>query len=72
MPPGARRWVYSDGAIEVRSPQEKEMGIDGLVCLVAEANNVPDSVAYVIRKIREFSGRKDFEDDLSLLTVTFT
>ncbi len=71
MPPGARLWVYSDGAIEARSPQREEFGIEGLACIMAEANDVPDRVAYVIRKIREFSGQQDFEDDLSLLAVTF-
>ncbi len=71
MPPGSRLWVYSDGAFEVQSPEDGFLGIDGLARLAAESAELPVRVEYVTGKLREFQGRDDFQDDVSLLEVTF-
>jgi sigma-B regulation protein RsbU (phosphoserine phosphatase) len=69
--PGTRLWLYSDGAFELRSAEGQMLGIEGLTALLAEAVAAPRGVEYVTQKLRAFQGRENFDDDLSLLEVTF-
>jgi len=69
--PGARMWLYSDGAFELRSAEGQMLGIEGLTSLLAEAVSAPRGVEYVTQKLQAFQGKEHFDDDLSLLEVTF-
>jgi len=69
--PGARMWLYSDGAFELRSAEGQMLGIEGLTSLLAEAVRASRGVDYVTQKLQAFQGREHFDDDLSLLEVTF-
>jgi len=72
VPPGARLWVYSDGAFELRSEAgQQQLGVEGLARLVADAGDPRIQVANVTRRLRDFQGREEFDDDLSLLAMTF-
>jgi sigma-B regulation protein RsbU (phosphoserine phosphatase) len=72
VPPGARLYVYSDGAFEI-SRKDGSMWpfqefVKALSATPAAAENRMDSLLSLVRSI---SGREDFSDDFSMLELAF-
>ncbi len=76
--PGARLYLYSDGAFEVRAapgPGEASddmLQLDGLAGILARhARGDADRLDGILSDIRRYQGHDRFEDDYSMLEVTF-
>jgi hypothetical protein len=67
VPAGARLHVFSDGAFEVIRADGTPGRIDDLLALLLERAEP----ARVFEGLRELTGRRPFEDDVSLLTFEF-
>ena len=73
IPPGSRLYVYSDGIHELMRADGSVWPIqDFLAGVGSEAASGQDgAVERIIARSRAVRGRDDFEDDVSLLEVTF-
>ena len=71
MPPMSRLWLYSDGALDVRSDEGNVLGLKGLAEFLTEADTAYNPLEYLIGKIREFNKKDRFDDDLALVAFTF-
>lgn len=70
--PGTRLYLFSDGAFEAECADGEHLGLDGLVDLIAAAQDRHDSrVQQVWDEIRRWQGRDEPADDFSLLEVEF-
>jgi sigma-B regulation protein RsbU (phosphoserine phosphatase) len=70
LSPGSRLYVFSDGAFEARDPEGEMFGLDRLNDLLVQAP--PEGVNlldHILRRVREFSRKDDFEDDVTLLEL---
>ena len=71
IPPGARLFVFSDGAYEIQQHDGSIMTHDDLRSLLARApkENAP---AWVIEQLRAINSQPVFDDDVSLVELCFS
>ncbi len=70
LPPAARLYVFSDGVFEVRRPDGKLLGLDGLSQLLARVQVLPKQrVQRVWQEIRALHQGQGLDDDFSLLEI---
>lgn len=60
---------YTDGLLEARSADGQMFGEDRLVASVAAAVRQGNVLDAIVREVEGFTGRRDFEDDLCLVSV---
>ncbi len=70
VPAGARIFVFSDGAYEIRRHNGSMMGHDDLRALLSRApqDNAP---AWVMDQLRALNSQPEFDDDVSLVELRF-
>jgi len=71
VPPGAKLHLFSDGAFEVIRADGKAGTMDDLLALLLEPEGDGTEPDRLFTAIRESTGRRPFEDDVSLLTFEF-
>ncbi|HCF26172.1 MAG TPA: regulator [Cyanobacteria bacterium UBA11049] len=65
-------YVFSDGVYEVYTPDSELWGLDAFINLLTELEKANIyALDYVLNQIRISTSRQTFEDDLSLLKVSF-
>lgn len=64
---GDRLLVYSDGAVEARSPEGRFFGIEGLLEVARRTDTLESLLDQAESAAQDFSGRAELRDDLSLL-----
>ena len=69
--PGSRLYVYSDGVYEVRYPDGSEMSLEDFIPLVAAPPPENPGLVSVRNAVANLQGRANFDDDFSLLELTF-
>jgi sigma-B regulation protein RsbU (phosphoserine phosphatase) len=69
IPPGARLFVFSDGAYEIARRDGTMMGHDDLRTLLAGAPE-EGAVAWVMARLRETNVETVFDDDVSLVELS--
>ena len=71
--PGEELWIYSDAAIELKDQSGRMFGVEGLVQAIAavraSAGGTPTGRLRDL--LSSVSGKKQFDDDLSLMRLTF-
>jgi sigma-B regulation protein RsbU (phosphoserine phosphatase) len=72
VPPGSRLYVFSDGVYEITKPDGSMMHLDELVDeLVKPAPADGKKLEAVLEHARQLNGSPQFEDDYSMLEITF-
>ncbi|MEE2907757.1 MAG: GAF domain-containing SpoIIE family protein phosphatase [Planctomycetota bacterium] len=74
LTPGSELWIYSDAAIEIKDASGHDMGVDGLrdaISLVRSTGDMTNPTASMRQLLATFTGSDVFEDDLSLLVITW-
>jgi len=80
VPPGAKLFIYSDGAFEVSRPDGSMWTFDEFVATLAgplenrekpQENSQENRMDRLLGHIRELSARDDFSDDFSMVEVSF-
>ena len=72
VPPGARLFVYSDGAFEIARPDGSMWAFnDFLAALAAPATGPESRMDALVTQIRGISQRDDFSDDFSMVELSF-
>lgn len=71
--PGSRLYIFSDGLFEVRNPADAEMlELSGLASQLREAQSrSTDRLDTILAGIRRWQGADAFDDDYSLIELTF-
>ncbi len=71
--PGSRLYVFSDGAFEVRRKETGMLGLEGLRSIILDADAVTSEsrLEHILNSIRSFQQASDFEDDYSMIEITF-
>ncbi len=74
MPTGSRLFLFSDGLFELRNGDETMLGLRGLADVLHDAARHPDGarVDEVRRRLVDYQGHAEFDDDFSLLELTFS
>ena len=70
---GDRLLMYSDGLTEAENPQNQQLDDDGLVELVMRHKDKsgPDVLDGLVKDLRTFTGKEEFDDDVSALLFEF-
>jgi sigma-B regulation protein RsbU (phosphoserine phosphatase) len=70
LQPGERLWLYSDGIVDVRSPDGSFFSMSALARTFSEAHAIPIDAALdsILRRATELVGT-EFQDDVTLLIV---
>jgi sigma-B regulation protein RsbU (phosphoserine phosphatase) len=71
LPAYARLWVFSDGVYEITRPDQTMTTLVDFVALVNTAPRSDSGVAHLLAGIRGLRGQDTFEDDVSLVEVSF-
>jgi sigma-B regulation protein RsbU (phosphoserine phosphatase) len=72
VPPGARLFVYSDGAFEISRPDGSMWAFGDFLAALAAPPALPTSpIDALVTTIRGLSQRDDFNDDFSMLELGF-
>jgi len=71
LPAFSQLYFYSDGVFEVTRPDETMMTFEEFIEVMAAAPRDGTAVSYAIDKVREVRGPRSFEDDVSMVEVTF-
>jgi len=69
IPENSHLYLFSDGVYEVINPQRELWGLNNLIALLSKSAD--GGLDQVIHEAQSFQGRTDFEDDFSLLRVSF-
>ena len=73
VPAGSRLFVYSDGAFEVSRPDGSMWAFDDFVAALSDESTHPEGrLEGLLSRIREISARNDFQDDFSMLELSFS
>lgn len=68
---GCRLYLFSDGAFEVTRADGTQAGLDDLLPLLIAEGPAAAEPDRIFEAIRELSGRRPFDDDVSLLVLEF-
>ncbi|HSI85375.1 MAG: SpoIIE family protein phosphatase [Candidatus Methylacidiphilales bacterium] len=71
IPAGARLFVFSDGAYEVKRPGREMMELDELVEILVPDPGDSTKLDMVVDEVRRQQGHDNFVDDFSLLEIRF-
>jgi len=72
MQTGSRLYLYSDGVTECRNPGGDMLGISGLSKVLMQCNAEESSIPnQLVNRVRDYVGEQGFEDDFSVLQLTF-
>jgi len=71
VPTGGRLYVFSDGVYEVRLPEDREMTLEDFIPFVADAPDQSAGIKAVRERVAALQGRDRFDDDFSLVELTF-
>jgi len=73
LPPGSSLYLFSDGIFETRMTDNRILGLAGFLEILRTASQDPPSgnLARIIESVRTASGRKQFDDDVSLVGFYF-
>ncbi len=72
VPPGARLFIYSDGAFEISRPDGSMWAFDAFVATMSTASSGPENrMDRLVSEIRRISERDDFNDDFSMVELVF-
>lgn len=68
---GDRMFLYTDGLIEIRNPDDEEFGIDRFEALLIAAAELPaeQSVSFITEEVFRFAAGRKPNDDISLLMI---
>lgn len=70
--PGARLYLFSDGMFEIEGADGVERGLeDFLPALLAPASGATSEPQRLLAEVKRISGRSVFDDDLTVLVLTF-
>lgn len=69
IPAASHLYLFSDGVYEVANREKELWGLDNLIALLN--HDVTGSLDQVAQQAQAFRGQPDFEDDFSLLRVSF-
>jgi len=65
-------YVFSDGAYEIQQPNGNIWGLEAFIHVLRECNQVDIyPLNQVLHQITQLNAQETFDDDLSLLKVTF-
>jgi len=70
VPPGARIFVFSDGAYEIQQHGGTMMGHDDLRALLAKSPR-EGATLWVMDQLRAINSQPEFDDDVSLVELSF-
>lgn len=69
---GSSLYLFSDGVYEIMQPNGKVWTLDGFISIVSEYQSQQfDSLDPLFQKIQHISGNKSFDDDYSLMKISF-
>jgi phosphoserine phosphatase RsbU/P len=72
LPPFSRLYVFSDGAYEIMKPDGTMMRLSEFVQILSDARRADRSaIEFTVGAIRAAAGSDHFEDDVSIVEVTF-
>lgn len=72
VPPGSKLYLFSDGVFEVQDTTGRQRQLDDfLPLLLAPADGKASEPERLVGEMRRLTGSKVFEDDLTVLVVTF-
>jgi sigma-B regulation protein RsbU (phosphoserine phosphatase) len=72
IPVGARLYLFSDGVFEIMPKEGTRWGLDDFLPLLLEPNGGTTSEpARLFQRVHETARPGGFDDDFSLMTVTF-
>ncbi len=73
VPEGASLICYTDGVTELENEDGKEFGLSKLELILVENQNstMRELNNYVVSKLKKHKGRKDYVDDIALLSCRF-
>ena len=72
VPPGARLFIYSDGAFEISRPDGSMWAFDAFVAtMTAAPGGAENRMDRLVSEIRRISEREDFSDDVSMVELVF-
>jgi len=71
VPAGARLHLFSDGAFEVTRADGAPGGIDDFLALLLQPGRDMPEPDRLFEDLRELTGRRPFDDDVSILTLHF-
>lgn len=70
--PGSRLYVFSDGVYEIAKPGGGMLSFDEFSQMLVELTRSPDQVLeHILQRVRKIRGSDTFEDDVSLVEITF-
>jgi sigma-B regulation protein RsbU (phosphoserine phosphatase) len=71
--PGDRLFMFSDGITEATDKDEELFSRERMANILSETRKLPleESLDRVIKSVRQFSGRDDFEDDVSIIGLAW-
>lgn len=70
--PGARLFVFSDGAFELRRPDGAMLGMSGLQMILQDVSSVPaQRTADIYARLAEWTAGEAFPDDFTMLELEF-
>jgi len=66
-------YIFSDGVYEINQPDNTMLGLDGLISILTEYNYLEsNTLEEVLNTVKKFNSNNPFDDDFSLLKVSFT
>jgi sigma-B regulation protein RsbU (phosphoserine phosphatase) len=71
LPPYARLFVFSDGVYEITRPDQSMTTFADFTAIVQDAPRVDTAVEHIVKQIRGLRGQDTFEDDVSLIEISF-
>jgi sigma-B regulation protein RsbU (phosphoserine phosphatase) len=69
--PGSRLFVYSDGAFEIGLTDGSMWPFKDFLATLASPPAAANPMDALVSHVRAISGRDDFQDDFSMLELTF-
>ena len=73
LEPGAKLFLYTDGAVEATDPNMQMFGINGLVNVLDQVEDASpkDTIDAVKKAIKEYEAGGDQFDDLTMLCLEY-
>ncbi|MCR5234529.1 MAG: serine/threonine-protein phosphatase [Lachnospiraceae bacterium] len=73
LEPGAKLFLYTDGAVEATNPDMQMLGTEGLVNVLDQAENASpkDTIDTVKKAVKEYEAGREQFDDLTMLCLEY-
>lgn len=69
--PGSRLYIFSDGLFELVDRDGRQWGFGDLLPFIADSPSGPGEAERLVSAVRDTAGTRTFDDDCSLVIVTF-